>query len=93
MAEFAESLTVSESLRQHALGRTLHLLCMHAGKSGWYVGSPEFGFINLGMSHLEENPNVSSFRGPTSFLLPAAPISIELMSEHLCAHLAGATGE
>ena len=32
---------------------------MHAGKSGYYVGSPEFPIINLGMSHMEKNPNVS----------------------------------
>jgi hypothetical protein len=35
-----------------------------AGKSGWYVGTPELGLVNIGNAHIKEHPNAPLANNP-----------------------------
>ncbi len=35
-----------------------------AGKTGWYVGSPELGLVNVGNAHIKEHPNAPLANNP-----------------------------
>ena len=37
-----------------------------AGKSGWYVGSPELGFVNSFNAHAKEDPNAPAANDPVA---------------------------
>lgn len=37
-----------------------------AGKSGWYIGSPELGFINAFNAHAKEHPNAPAANDPVA---------------------------
>jgi len=36
------------------------------GKSGWYVGSPELGLINMFNAHVKEHPNAPAANDPVA---------------------------